>query len=72
MTATPGYKYCPRVDRLVSTGLSEGQCRDLNCCRDDSCSLEARLGERSLGQAIRLLASSFAIRIAGADPNERR
>jgi hypothetical protein len=64
------YKYCPSISRPVSTRLTEGQCRDLNCCGDAPCPLEDELGEASLNQPIVLLASSFAITIASFGPKK--
>jgi hypothetical protein len=72
MDATSGYKYCPRIGRVVATALTEGQCRDVNRCGDVFCPLESELGQRKVSRAFELLASSFVLRLHGQERNGGR
>jgi hypothetical protein len=55
----PGHKYCPKVDRLVSTSWTEGECRDYNSCGGSPCPLEADLGEMGFERFVERLRSTF-------------
>lgn len=57
-----GYRFCPRAERLVRTGKTEGECRYINLCGDAPCPLEAELRRPGPDQMIDMIGSAFALR----------
>jgi hypothetical protein len=55
------YDYCEKKRRNVSLQQTEGQCRDLNGCADDSrCPLEDKFGCNRFGNTLNMLAAGIA------------